>query len=78
LQHTREHLRLFRALAVDQKHGSNSVKALIRDDVEAKGSVVSAAAWASGATARTRVQRGILAVKRSFVEREIDVVRDPR
>jgi hypothetical protein len=55
-----------------------SVEALIPSDVEEKGSVVSAAAWAGRASARGRVQRGILAVKRSLVEREIDVVRDPR
>lgn len=55
-----------------------SVEALIRGDVEEKGSVVSAAAWAGRASVCVGVQRGILAVKRSLVEREIDVVRDPR
>jgi hypothetical protein len=55
-----------------------SVEALIRDDVEEKGSVVSAAAWAGRASARGRVQGAILAVKRGLVEREIDVVRDLR
>jgi hypothetical protein len=52
--------------------------AFIRSDIEEKGSVVSAAAWAGRARAGGWVQRGILAVKRGLVEREIDVVRDPR
>jgi hypothetical protein len=54
------------------------IETLIASYIRKERRVVSAPAWAVGARACCRVEGVVLAVERSFVQREIDVVRNPR
>jgi hypothetical protein len=54
------------------------IEALIASYIREERRVVSAAAWAGGASACCRVEGVVLAVEGRFVQREIDVVRNPR
>jgi hypothetical protein len=53
------------------------IEAMIASYIRKERRVVSAAAWAVGTRARWGVEGVVLTVKRCFVQREIDVVRNP-